>query len=144
MINSTGTMRTAVLYAHNSFRNAVANGSLLPVYSKADRMGVMSWDDELASMIDLNIRSCNYGYDLCSRTDNYPLSGQNLGFVEGAQYSTYSESAVLAAIDTIITSWFGQNVYGDMSIIRKYQPNYVVFDELLNFIFLIEFNLFIE
>lgn len=35
----------------------------------------MTWDDELAQMIDLNIRRCTSGPDACHNTPNYPMSG---------------------------------------------------------------------
>lgn len=65
MIDFTEAEMETIVDEHNKLRNDIATGAL-SAYYQANRMGAMIWDNELAAMIDLNIRKCAFGYDLCS------------------------------------------------------------------------------
>lgn len=125
MIDFTLAEKSRILDVHNKLRNDVTTGKLIG-FSPAVRMGTMTWDDELAAMAALNVKRCVYGHDECHNTINYPMSGQNLAYVKGYGYNTFSRTKVLEEFDTMINDWFLQYKNANMDIIRNFQNNGVI------------------
>lgn len=108
---------------HNKLRNDLATGKVKG-FATAVRMGAMTWDEELASMVSLNIKRCEFGHDeefrQCRNTKNYPASGQNIGFRQGPPHGTFNRAAVIEETDNLINKWFSEYKDADMTVIRKY------------------------
>ncbi|BFF97187.1 antigen 5 like allergen Cul n 1-like [Drosophila madeirensis] len=66
-----------ILKQHNAQRQLVASrkNSTLP---RADRMVVMQWSEELATLAGYNARMCQAKHDECHNTHNFTHSGQNI------------------------------------------------------------------
>lgn len=107
-----------ILQSHNEKRNSVAGGEV-PNHSPAVRMGTVQWDDELAYVAGLNVKTCQYGHDTCRNTDAFSWSGQNLaknwwyGGVEDIQ------GLLLEQLDM----WYDEYHNSDMSNINSVPEN---------------------
>lgn len=71
-------MKDQIVDVYNERRNSIAGG-FIPLYLPAVRMATMQWDDELAYLAGLNVKTCEYGYDQCHNTINFKYSGQIIG-----------------------------------------------------------------
>lgn len=69
--------KSYIIHMHNHFRNSVASGDVKG-FTGAVRMGVVSWDDELAYLAELNAKQCKIEHDRCRNTVAFPYAGQNL------------------------------------------------------------------
>lgn len=47
-----------IVDGHNSYRDLIASGKMLPKFSAATRMAKMAWDPQLAQFADLNTKQC--------------------------------------------------------------------------------------
>lgn len=54
----TSSQLKMIVDGHNSYRNLIASGKMLPKYSAAKRMAKMDWDPQLAQFANLNTRQC--------------------------------------------------------------------------------------
>lgn len=54
----TNGIKSALLRAHNTYRNTVAAGRLEP-YESAKNMNKLKWNNDLASLCKLNVRQCD-------------------------------------------------------------------------------------
>ncbi|XP_053691844.1 antigen 5 like allergen Cul n 1-like [Sabethes cyaneus] len=70
-------LRAFLIHLHNEARNRLANGSLNG-FEEASRMPTVVWDDELASLAELNTKSCQFKHDECRNTELLRQAGQNL------------------------------------------------------------------
>lgn len=70
---------------HNLFRQKWASGKGTAP-RKACKMATMGWDEDLAHLAELNVRSCAMEHDLCRNTEQYPQSGQNLFWLRTIRY----------------------------------------------------------
>lgn len=95
---------TAILNQHNTLRNNLAGGDI-PGFKPAANMMELSWDSDLQSLAEANVKYCNISYDYCHTTDKYNVSGQNI----------FSAQATDAFIDTnavlqdAINLWYSQS-----------------------------------
>lgn len=114
----TESLKKFIVEAHNDKRNIIAGGedkSLKP----ACRMATMEWDDELASLAELNVLQCKMNHDNCHNTADFKYSGQNLGSIgfRGDVNDT-------ARIQKSIESWYEEKKDVSQSIIDKYPKGY--------------------
>lgn len=107
-------MKNKIVDSHNDKRNQVAAGKIAK-HSPAVRMATIQWDDELAHLAGLNVKTCNYGHDQCRNTNTFKMSGQNLAKNWWSGSNPVIEDMVLEQID----SWFGENKDSDMTKINK-------------------------
>ncbi|XP_017850490.1 antigen 5 like allergen Cul n 1-like [Drosophila busckii] len=73
----TSVQKAAIVDRHNQHRNFIAGGGASHL-SGACRMATMRWNDELAYLASLNVRSCQMKHDKCRKTDDFELAGQSL------------------------------------------------------------------
>lgn len=77
---------------------------------------MQQWDDELASLAELNVMQCKMKHDICHNTNLYRYSGQNLGL---------SLSNVAMDYDVFIAShimkWFGEHKDANRSDIEYFR-----------------------
>ncbi|EDV34125.1 uncharacterized protein Dana_GF21134 [Drosophila ananassae] len=69
-----------VIQAHNSLRSKWASGQGR-IQRTACKMASMEWDEELAGLAELNVKSCQMKHDSCHNTEEFVQSGQNLFMV---------------------------------------------------------------
>ncbi|KAL5287519.1 Ag5r.2 family protein [Megaselia abdita] len=108
------TLQKEIIDSHNEKRNRVAGGKI-PKHSPAVRMATIQWDDELAYMAGLNVKTCNYGHDECRNTNAFKFSGQNLAKNWWYGQDSGIKELVLGQID----GWFSENKDSDMSKINN-------------------------
>lgn len=106
-------LKGQIVKAHNEKRNQVAGGTI-PKHSAAVRMATIQWDDELAYVAGLNVKTCKYGHDQCRNTDKFKFSGQNLA--KNWWYGSNPNISVL--IGEQIQAWFDEYKVSDMSKIN--------------------------
>lgn len=70
VIPITPEIADAIVAVHNKWRNQQALGQT-PNYEPAVRMATMTYDDELAQLAELNVRTCEFEHDSCTNTGNY-------------------------------------------------------------------------
>lgn len=70
-------IRAFIIHLHNEARNRLANGSVSG-FESALRMPTVEWNEELAELAELNVKSCQFKHDECRNTDLYRQAGQNL------------------------------------------------------------------
>lgn len=102
-----------ILHSHNEKRNRVAGGEI-PNHSPAKRIGTVQWDDELAYVAGLNVKTCEYEHDECRNTDAFSWSGQNLAKNWWYGMSGDIKTLLLEQIDM----WFDEHNDSDMSVIN--------------------------
>ncbi|EDW07433.1 antigen 5 like allergen Cul n 1 [Drosophila mojavensis] len=80
LVSLSAAEKKVILSYHNEYRNIIAGGSgnRLPA---ACRMATMQWDDELAYLASLNVKTCTMTHDNCHNTPAFQYSGQNLAWV---------------------------------------------------------------
>uniref|UniRef100_T1GBK0 SCP domain-containing protein n=1 Tax=Megaselia scalaris TaxID=36166 RepID=T1GBK0_MEGSC len=107
-------LKNQIVRAHNEKRNRVAGG-FIPKHSPAFRMATIQWDDELAYLAGLNVKSCKYGHDQCRNTDTFEYSGQNLA----KTWWKGMNQNISMLIQDNIEGWFDEYKKSDMSKINK-------------------------
>ncbi|KAJ6637144.1 Antigen 5 like allergen Cul n 1 [Pseudolycoriella hygida] len=141
IVNMTHNMKYFILNKHNQLRSFVAMGQI-DGYESADRMAQMilkaklipmkknyisksillkTWDSELASLAEMNVKTCKFGHDKCFKTDNFPLAGQNLYEIRST--SKFKWDSFTEAIDYFIDRWFNEHTNADMNVIGRYRSN---------------------
>ncbi|KAL9696120.1 hypothetical protein quinque_015405 [Culex quinquefasciatus] len=100
-------MRAFLIHLHNEARNQLANGSL-EGFEPASRMTSVVWNDELAKLAELNVKSCKFKHDECRNTEEYRQAGQNLAF----GYYPLDDN-IFDVLEKLTTLWF--NEYKDAS-----------------------------
>lgn len=103
-----------IVNSHNEKRNQVAGGKIAK-HQSAVRMATIQWDDELAYLAGLNVKTCNYGHDQCRNTDTFGFAGQNIA--KKWWYGKNPEIKTLLLEQ--INNWFGEFKDSDMSKINK-------------------------
>lgn len=87
---------------------------------KACRMATLSWDSELASLAELNVKQCKMEHDECHNTDKYRSSGQNL-YISG--FKGGSPSFAQIAQDAV-DSWASEGSHVTAEYLASYPENY--------------------
>lgn len=72
------------------------------------------WNDELASLAELNTKQCKMQHD-CHNTLQFSYSGQNIG-IQGASKSFQTPTSV---VDAVITDWYNENANANQSDIDR-------------------------
>ncbi|XP_034118547.1 antigen 5 like allergen Cul n 1 [Drosophila sulfurigaster albostrigata] len=106
--------------AHNAVREEWASGQG-KVPEKACRMATVHWDDELASLAELNVKQCKMEHDECHSTKEYPNSGQNL-FYTG--YKGGNPPDLNGILEMAVKDWAEEGDFVDEEILAEYPDNY--------------------
>ena len=101
---------------HNEFRNRTAAGEV-DGYSPAVRMATLEWDDELAQLAELNVKTCVFKHDKCRNTDLFRYAGQNLAIRENS-----IEADVFDDVYFLTQSWFEEYKDATQAVIDQYFP----------------------
>lgn len=103
---------------HNHYRNLIAGGGVSKL-KPACRMATMKWNDELAYLASLNVKSCQIRHDACHNTDAFSWSGQNLAFI-GIFKNLNQTSNAMRSVDL----WYGEVKDTTQAYIDAYPANY--------------------
>lgn len=98
IVPMTPDLIAKILDNHNRKREILASGNLTG-FSPAAKMSMMNWDDELAYLCGLNVKTCKFGHDQCHNTDKFKPSGQNLAKMWWRGGSYTDEEIILTRID---------------------------------------------
>lgn len=102
-----------ILQAHNEKRNQVAGGEV-PNHDPAVRIGTVQWDDELAYLAGLNVKTCQFEHDVCHNTDAFAWAGQNLAVNSWYGGTEDIQALLLGQIDM----WFNEHHDSNMNNIN--------------------------
>lgn len=78
-------------------------------------MAQIVWDDELASLAQLNTKQCKMQHDACHNTAKFRYSGQNLG-AKGSSQAHYDSAVV---VNGVIDSWYSEYSFANPNDINK-------------------------
>lgn len=108
--------KQSIVDQHNKMRNDIATGQIAP-FDTAKRMGEMKWDDELASLAELNTKRCVFSHDECRNTEAYSFAGQNIA-ASMTNGDTYQE--VNPMIEKLTNDWFSEKKDTNMKYINAF------------------------
>ncbi|XP_058445546.1 antigen 5 like allergen Cul n 1-like isoform X2 [Malaya genurostris] len=103
-----------IIHLHNEARNRLANGSL-EGFEAAFRMPTVMWNDELATLAELNVKSCQFKHDECRNTDLYRQAGQNLAL----GYYPIDEN-IFDIIQKLTSLWFNEYKDADQKVMDDF------------------------
>ncbi|XP_037724643.1 antigen 5 like allergen Cul n 1 [Drosophila subpulchrella] len=118
LVSLTTAQKAALVDRTNEYRNIIAGG-LNANLSAACRMATIKWNDELAYLASLNVKSCAMRHDACHNTDAFDWSGQNLAWM-----SYYDPLNVTHYVQWGVDMWYGEAVYTKQAYIDAYPSNY--------------------
>lgn len=104
-----------ILDLHNTYRNKIALGNQAG-FKSASRMTTVTWDYELASLAELNVKQCELKHDSCRNTNKFQYAGQNLDF----RSKTGSYENVQSFLENSIKDWYDEHLYADQSVIDAF------------------------
>ncbi|KAH8387088.1 hypothetical protein KR093_004606, partial [Drosophila rubida] len=110
----------AFVAGHNAVRQQWASGNG-KIPEQACRMATVHWDDELASLAELNVKQCQMKHDDCHSTSEYPNSGQNLYFTG---HKGGSPPDLHTVIDKALESWASEGDFVNKGFLAAYPDNY--------------------
>lgn len=112
-------IRMFLIHLHNEARNRLANGSVSG-FESALRMPTVEWDDELAELAELNVKSCQFKHDECRNTDLYRQAGQNLAL----GYYPVPED-IFDILEKLTNLWFNEYKDANQQVMDEYDnlPN---------------------
>uniref|UniRef100_F5GTY0 Venom allergen-1 n=1 Tax=Simulium guianense TaxID=445764 RepID=F5GTY0_SIMGU len=107
--------KNLLLMLHNRMRNKIALGKQKG-YKQAKRMPILQWDDELAYLAELNVKTCKFEHDKCRNTMKYRSAGQNLA------YSAHGDShkPLAAQLKKMMRAFYDEQKDANMTFIEKY------------------------
>uniref|UniRef100_D1FPS5 Venom allergen-1 n=1 Tax=Simulium nigrimanum TaxID=683695 RepID=D1FPS5_SIMNI len=107
--------KNLLLMLHNRMRNKVALGKQKG-YKQAKRMPILQWDDELAYLAELNVKTCKFAHDSCRNTMKYRSAGQNLA------YSAHSDAhkPLAEELKKMMRAFYDEQKDANMTYIRSY------------------------
>ncbi|XP_035919333.1 antigen 5 like allergen Cul n 1-like [Anopheles stephensi] len=111
-------LRHYILHLHNEARDRLARG-VEPQFAAASRMPTVTWDDELANLAEINVRSCRFEHDECRSTHQYLHAGQNL-----AVGSYYLETDIFEIVRNLTTLWYNEHVDTTQEVLDRYTTDY--------------------
>jgi Cysteine-rich secretory protein family len=76
---------------------------------------LQTWNNQLASLADLNVKQCEMKHDDCFRTEKYPQAGQNLAIA----MSTSDFLDISFFINNSISSWYEEKSFTSPKQISK-------------------------
>ncbi|XP_055614644.1 antigen 5 like allergen Cul n 1-like [Uranotaenia lowii] len=107
-------LKKLIVDTHNDYRNQVAKGTINWLQSSSN-MVAMDWDDDLAYLAELNVKTCSGDHDKCHNTVDYPSSGQNI-----ASWGTSgSEIDVDKKLPDLIWQWWDERHKSNQRQINK-------------------------
>ncbi|XP_037033568.1 antigen 5 like allergen Cul n 1-like [Bradysia coprophila] len=115
IVAMTNELKALLLQKHNNARMDIANGKIAG-FSQADRMIEMSWDDELASFAEMNVKTCKMEHDKCMNTAVFKYAGQNLGL---RYWTDPTSQNITTDVSVIFSLWFNEYVNCNMTQIAK-------------------------
>ncbi|ALC49419.1 Ag5r [Drosophila busckii] len=118
LLTLTSAQKAAIVDRHNQHRNFIAGGGASHL-SRACRMATMRWNDELAYLASLNVRSCEMKHDKCRKTDAFDYAGQNLAWM-GWFAPLNATAEVIRGVDM----WYAEVKDTKQSHIDAYPNNY--------------------
>uniref|UniRef100_A0A182W654 Venom allergen-1 n=1 Tax=Anopheles minimus TaxID=112268 RepID=A0A182W654_9DIPT len=111
-------LRQYILHLHNEARDRLARGDE-PEFAPASRMPTVTWDDELANLAEINVRSCRFAHDECRSTYQFLHAGQNL-----AVGSYYLETNIFEIISNLTRLWYNEHRDTTQEVLDKYTTDY--------------------
>lgn len=85
-------------------------------FAPAERMPELLWDNELAVLAEMNVKTCMYHHDQCHNTERFQRSGQNIAMYMDTE--GYGDVDKVAAYS--IKMMFNEYKYANMSHIVKF------------------------
>ncbi|XP_055846801.1 antigen 5 like allergen Cul n 1-like [Episyrphus balteatus] len=120
LIKISPDFRRAMVKQHNKLRNQLASGDMKP-FEPSPRMASMQWNNELADLAELNVKTCKFAHDACHNTKNFSTSGQNIAITWSSDpIESQAESIILSMID----SWWAEKNETSMKEINSYPENF--------------------
>ncbi|XP_035794998.1 antigen 5 like allergen Cul n 1-like [Anopheles albimanus] len=104
---------------HNDARSRFALG-LVPSFAPAIRMPTVHWDDELANLAEIHVRSCKFEHDECRSTARFLHAGQNL-----ATGSFYLEQDIFGIVRNLTALWYAEYVDAVQEVLDSYTREYM-------------------
>lgn len=114
VVTMTADIIALILQRHNTARANIANGKI-GSFLTADRMIEMSWDNELASIAEMNAKTCVFAHDKCRNTAAFKYAGQNIAMTSSSP--NYKNTA--DAINQLFDLWYNEYVDCNMDQINK-------------------------
>eukprot|EP00099_Drosophila_melanogaster_P004891 NP_001245671.1 antigen 5-related, isoform B [Drosophila melanogaster] len=118
LLTLSSAEKDALVARTNEYRNHIAGG-LNANLSAACRMATIKWNDELAYLASLNVKSCQMKHDGCHNTDAFDWSGQNLAWM-----GYYNPLNVTHYLEWGVDMWYDEAVYTKQAYIDAYPSNY--------------------
>ncbi|EDW51037.1 antigen 5 like allergen Cul n 1 [Drosophila sechellia] len=118
LLTLSSAQKDALVARTNDYRNHIAGG-LNANLSAACRMATIKWNDELAYLASLNVKSCQMKHDGCHNTDAFDWSGQNLAWM-----GYYNPLNVTHYLEWGVDMWYDEAVYTKQAYIDAYPSNY--------------------
>lgn len=117
VLELTEDQKSAILTAHNEYRNSVASGAFSNIsFPAATKMGEMQWDDTLQYLAEVHASYGEMKHDQCRATPENPWSGQNL--------FQWMSSADNIKVDTILSracaAWFDEIHVADPALVDNF------------------------
>lgn len=109
--------RNFILHEHNKRRNFIASG-LLPGYYPAAKMATLQWDDELAFLAELNVKTCVVEHEDCKNSYRFLNVGQNL---VGIDRPKKLPADIKEVIHRGMALWFSEYTLIDSNYIAKFR-----------------------
>uniref|UniRef100_A0A182M300 SCP domain-containing protein n=1 Tax=Anopheles culicifacies TaxID=139723 RepID=A0A182M300_9DIPT len=110
-------LKELILKLHNGLRSELASGKM-DGFAEAERMAVLVWDDELASLAEYNARTCQYLHDECRSTKRYRYAGQNIGRKSRTGNVTID---LERAITDLTNKWWQEYVESNQTVMDDYR-----------------------
>ncbi|XP_023172006.1 venom allergen 5-like [Drosophila hydei] len=119
LITFSAAEKNAIVAKHNEYRNIVARGNEknLP---PACRMATMQWDEDLAYLASLNVKSCAIRHDACRNTKSFQWAGQNLAWVTSNNNIMNANELALKSIGM----WYDEIAHVNRATIMAYPLSY--------------------
>uniref|UniRef100_A0A182N0Q9 Venom allergen-1 n=1 Tax=Anopheles dirus TaxID=7168 RepID=A0A182N0Q9_9DIPT len=111
-------LRQFILHQHNAVRARLASGAEAP-FAAASRMPTVTWDDELANLAEINVRSCRFEHDECRSTYQFLHAGQNL-----AVGSYYLETNIFEIVRNLTALWHNEHADTTQEVLDRYTTDY--------------------
>ncbi|XP_034114666.1 antigen 5 like allergen Cul n 1-like [Drosophila albomicans] len=118
LVSLSDADKNVLLASHNGHRSFIAGGGESKL-KPACRMATMQWDDELAYLASLNVRSCQMKHDGCRNTDAFQWAGQNLAWI-GSTGPLNKTASLIQSVDM----WYSEVKDTEQSYIDAYPTNY--------------------
>ncbi|XP_053668775.1 antigen 5 like allergen Cul n 1-like [Anopheles marshallii] len=110
-------LKELILKLHNGLRSELASGKM-EGFAGAERMAVLVWDDELATLAEYNARTCQYLHDECRSTKRYRNAGQNIGRKSRTGNVTID---LERAITDLTNKWWQEYVESNQTVMDDYR-----------------------